>query len=426
MKRGKWILAVLFFVLFATDASAKIYLDVYGKAYKKVTIAVPYFKAEGASNLQTDMTQLLHKDLDFSGFFTLAPLSLMDRELNDEGITKAEVRFANWRSIGVELLCKGKVLQTVDGNVSFDAYLYDVLDGSILLAKRYRGRTDEWKQIIHRFADDIVLAVTGERGIMSSRVVFVGGVRNRREIYTAGLAGDDVQKITSYRNITMLPSVSPNGKYLLYTSYREGRPNLYVMDLATKRDVFADRDEGAKIGSWKNGNTIVYSQTIGKDSTIYLVDVEKKSKQVLFRQPGIVTSPSFSPDGTKLVYVSDMYGGPQIFLRDMLSGDSRRLTYSGNYNTAPSFSPKGNFITFVSNIGGSFEICVMNADGSDQKILTNGGFNESPQFSPCGRYIIYHAKTGGQESINLMFYNGDNKRRLKFTDGNEAQGRFLP
>jgi TolB protein len=127
-----------------------------------------------------------------------------------------------------------------------------------------------------------------------------------------------------------------------------------------------------------------------------------------------------------MVIVSDMCGNPQIFIKDLSSGDAKRLTYSGNYNTSPSFSPKGDLIVFVSKINGSFEICTMNLDGSNQRVLTSGGINDSPQFSPCGRYILYSSKKGDQYNVYVMLYNGENKRMLKLTSKDEEQPKFVP
>ena len=153
-----------------------------------------------------------------------------------------------------------------------------------------------------------------------------------------------------------------------------------------------------KMGAaWIDKRTLAYSHTSGKFSTIYAVNVETKEKKELFRKEGILTSPSFSPDGSKMVFVSDMYGGPQIFVKDMGIGEIKRLTYSGSYNTSPAFSPKGDLIAFVAKTDGALEICVMKPDGSDARVLTDGGINDSPHFSPCGRYILYSSVTGKRQ-----------------------------
>ena len=430
MKRYSSIIIIVLgtlLVFCAVASEARVYLDVYGTSFKKITIAVPAFKNEKAEKLSTDMTDLLNKDLDISGFFIAAPNSLIDKELLNEGIEKRDINFGNWRSMGIELVCKGKV-DTKDGELALEASLYDTLDGSLLLAKRYRATQGDWRRVVHRFADDILLAVTGEKGILSSQILFVGGARNLKEVYTADFDGQGLNKMTNYRSITLSPSMSPGGKYLAFTSYKEGQPNLYVMDAERKTEVYADRSDGMKIGTtWLNKSTIVYVHVSGKTSTILAYDVEKRSKKILLQKEGILTSPAMSPDGNKMLFVSDMYGTPQIFVRDNSSGEIKRLTYYGKYNSAPSWSPKGDLIVFVSSLEGGFEICTMNADGSNQRVLTNDGtVNDSPQFSACGRYILYSSLRGGKYSAHFMLFNGDNKRPLKFTDYNEEQPRFVP
>jgi TolB protein len=407
-------------------AEAKVYLDVYGQSYKKVTIAAPPFRS--AEPERPEISDLLNQDLDMSGFFVVAPRSIMDQELLSEGVDREEIRFDEWHSLGIDLLCKA-VVQEKDNAFSLEAYLYDTGDGELLFGKRYGGvAPTEWRRVVHRLADDIIMAVTGEKGIMSSRVLFVAGNGRNRDVYVSDLDGNGVQRLTTHNQIVVSPAVSPDGKYLAFTSYKEGKPNLYVIDLETNRDVYVDRQEGMKIGAaWMDNKTVAYSFTAGKFSTIYAVNVESKERRELFRKDGILTSPAFSPDGKKMAFVSDMYGGPQVFLKDLTTGDVKRLTYIGKYNTSPAFSPKGDLIAFVTKTDGGIEVCVMNPDGSDARALTEGGINDSPRFSPCGRYILYSSQQGsGKTQVYMMLRNGDNKRPLKFTGGEESQPSFMP
>jgi TolB protein len=426
MTKIKCMVVVLFLIFIAGTAESKVYLDVYGKTYKKITIGVPSFQSDKPDRLRMDMSDLLNQDLDMSGFFIVAPNSLLDRELSDEGIEKKDIKFTNWRSIGIELLCKARFI-VANGEIALEAYLYDTLDGSLLLAKRYKSRPEEWRKLVHHLADDILLAVTGEKGIMGSRVVFVSGSKRNKDVYIAGIDGQGIRQITNFQNIMVSPSISPDGRFLAYTSYKEGKPNLFIMDLETGKDIHSDREEGMKLGTaWLGKSTLGYAKTSGNHSTIYTIDATSRQKKAIFTKEGILTSPSFSPDGTKMVFVSDMFGSPQIFIKDLSSGDAKRLTYSGNYNTSPSFSPKGDLISFVAKINGSFEICTMNMDGSNQRVLTSGGINDSPQFSPCGRYILYSSKKGDHYNVYIMLYNGENKRMLKLTNKDEEQPRFVP
>ena len=405
--------------------SPRYLLKSIGQSYKKVTIATPPFKSDNGTKVKTDMGDLLAKDLDLSGFFIVAPKSVMDRELTEEGIDKKEIRFENWRSLGIELVCKG-LLQTQAGGLTLEIYLYDSSDGTLLFAKRYRTTPDEWRRLTHRLADDIIQAVTGERGIMSSRVLFVAGGRQGKDIYMSDFDGAGQRKLTDYGKITLSPCLSPDGKYLAFISYKEGPSNLFVLDLEKKREIYANRDGGMKLPStWLDKRTLVYTHTSGKYSTIYAENVETKEKRVLMRQEGILASPGFSTDGKKMVFVSDMYGTPQVFIRDLSSGETKRLTYAGTYNTTPVLSPKGDLIAYGCKTDGALEICVMKADGSEPRILTDGGVNDSPQFSQCGRYILYSSSNGKKAGIYFMLHNGDNRRPLTFTAGEDTQPKFV-
>ncbi len=424
MSRLKWLILPIALIFIAGAAEAKVYLDVYGQSYKKISIAIPPFTS--AEKPRAEISDLLGQDLDLSGFFIVAPHSLMDADLLNEGVERSSIKFVQWRTLGVELLCKA-VVQEQGNDFSLEAYLYDASDGTLLFAKRYRATPTEWRRIVHRLADEIILTVTGEKGIMSSRILFVSGNGRRRDVYVSDLDGEGAKKLTDQKQIVVSPSVSPDGKYLSYTSYKEGRPNLYVVELATNREVYADKQEGVKVGSnWMNAKTLAYAHTLGKLSTIYAVNVGTKERTVILRREGILSSPTFSPDGSKMVFVSDMFGGPNIFMRDMASGEIKRLSYFGNYNTSPAFSPKGDLIAFVSKTEGALEICVMRPDGSNARVLSDGGVNDSPHFSPCGRYILYSCQKGRKTSVCLMLLNGENKRELKFVGGEETQPRFMP
>jgi len=425
-KSSKWIVIVLALVAWIGGmpafAGAKVYYDIYGQSYKRITIAVPPFAA--ADKGRPEISDLLGQDLDMSGFFVVAPRSMMDNDFLSEGVDRKSIRFDQWSSLGVELLCKATV-EEKDDTIALSSYLYDVTDGSLLFAKKFGAASSDWRRLVHRLADEIILQATGERGIMSSRVYFVGG---RRDVYVSDIDGEGLKKLTSYDKLVVSPSVSPDGKYLAFTSYREGKPCLYVSDLGTNREVFADKEDGMKLGgAWMDKRTLAFSLTTGRFSTIYSVNVETKERKVLFRREGILTSPTFSPDGTKMVFVSDMYGGPNIFAKDMATGEVKRLSYFGNYNTSPAFSPKGDLIAFVSKTEGALEICVMRPDGSDARVLSDGGVNDSPRFSPCGRYILYSSQKGnGKTQVCFMLRNGDNKRVLRLTGSDATQPNFMP
>lgn len=420
------LISILVFLCVIQQAESKVYLDVYAHGMRKVVVAVPRFNGTSNIQLRNEMPDMLSRNLDFSGFFTIAPWSILDSELQEEPFDRDRIMFNKWRSIGVEILIKGRLREEGDELIS-EISVYDTDSGSLEFAKRYRAKKEEIRLLIYRISDDIVEALTGLKGIASSKIVFVSGPKGNTDIFLSYLDGYGRTRLTNFGTITVLPSISPGGRYLSYTSYKEGSPNLYVRDLERGIEVYADRSSGMKLGKeWLDSKTLLYSHTSGRYSQIVKLDVERKTKQTIFKTEGIVASPVPSPDGKQIFFTSDMHGSPQIFSMDMASGQIRRITFKGSYNSSPTVSPRGDLIAFVSKIDGGLEICTTDLKGETLRVLTNdGAINDSPSFSPCGRYIIFSSNKGGKSRLNIMLINGENRRTLSITGQNEIQPKFV-
>ncbi|MEO0050054.1 MAG: Tol-Pal system beta propeller repeat protein TolB, partial [candidate division WOR-3 bacterium] len=129
-------------------------------------------------------------------------------------------------------------------------------------------------------------------------------------------------------------------------------------------------------------------------------------------------SPTWSPNGRQLAFVSDRTGTPQIYCINADGTDLHRLTFSGSYNTSPAWSPKGDLIAFVQRQpDGSNQICLTNVLGDTYIKLTSQGNNEDPVWSPDGLHIAFASNRTGVWEIYTMDWNGANQRRITNTGG---------
>lgn len=420
------VILILLLLLLPQPLQSKVYLDIHAAGMRKIVIAIPRFDGPAGLQLRNEIPDSLSRTLEFSGFFTVAPWSLLDSELQDEPYERERVMFNKWRSIGVEILVKGRLKEEADEIIS-EISIYDTETASLEFAKRYRSKRDQVRVMVYRISDDIIEALTGLRGISSLKIVFVSGQKGNTDIFISHLDGFGRTRLTNFGTITVVPSISPGGRYLSYTSYKEGSPNLYIHDLERGTELYVDRSPGMKVGKeWIDSKTLIYSYTSGRYSQILKLDVEKKEKKSIFKTEGIVTSPVPSPDGKQIFFTSDMHGSPQIFSMDLASGQTRRITFRGNYNSSPSISPRGDLMAFVSRVNGALEICLQDLKNDIFRVLTNdGGINDSPHFSPCGRYILFSSTKGGKTRLNIVLVNGENRRTLSITGQNESQPRFV-
>jgi TolB protein len=119
------------------------------------------------------------------------------------------------------------------------------------------------------------------------------------------------------------------------------------------------------------------------------------------------------------VFTSDRGGGTQIYRMGMDGGNPTRLTFgSGRYST-PVWSPNGQQIAFTRQSGGTFQIGVMRADGTGERILTSAWLVEGPSWSPNGRTIMFQREDGpgGQAELWSIDVSGRNLRRAPYPSG---------
>ena len=276
------------------------------------------------------------------------------------------------------------------------------------------------------------------------------------EIYVMDADGSNQRNLTNNPSGDYAPSWSPDGKRIVFSSDRDGHVDangwltyeIYVMDAdggnLRKLTNHPDRDSSP---SWSpNGRRIAFMSMRDKKVKnfiptyeIYVMDADGSNPQNLTNDLNDDRYPSWSPDGERIIFVSERDGHfrgevgitSEIYVMDADGQNEQRLTNNRRYDSDPVWSPDGKRIAFSSDRKGdfeNFEIYVMDADGrNEQKLTNNRGYDESPSWSPDNKKILFHSERDGNWDIYVMDADGDNLQNLtnnRHSDVNPAW--FVP
>ncbi len=422
--------ATLFGVLSLVCAQeGSIVIKIVGS--QRPAVAVPDLRGSGAAqNFMGAFNDTLFGDLQASGLFEMKPKGLYPLQVPQRpddfrqpprpGASLGGLALSDWSSPPVQanFLTTGYTAEQ-NGQIVLYGWLFDVSQPNIVnaqvLGKRYFGSVDEVgaRKVAHEFAADI-LAHWGATSLYGTKIHFVSDRTGHKELWSMDPDGSNQKQLTSFKSISIMPAVSPEGSKVAFTSFARGNPAIFILSTETGRRLpFYNQvaSLNATPDFTPDGKQILYASSASGYAQIYVANLDGSNLRRISSSRAIEVEPKVNPKtGNDIVFVSGRTGPQQIFRMNFDGTGVERLTNGEGEASNPSWNPDGQHIAFSWTRGyatGNFNVFLMDVATRQFDQLTHSeGRNENPSWAPDGRHLVFMSTRSGTHQIYTMLADG--------------------
>ena len=447
MKKKSWFtltFAVLFGIITLIWAQeGSVVIKIVGS--QRPAIAVPDLRGSGAAqNFMGAFNDTLFSDLQNSGLFEMRPKGMYPLQVPQRpeefrqpprpGASLGGMALSDWSSPPVQanFLTTGYTAEQ-NGQIALYGWLFDVGQPNIVNAqvvgKRYFGTLDEAgaRKVAHEFAADI-LAHWGATSLFGTKIYFVSDRTGHKEIWSMDPDGSNQKQITSFKSISIMPAVSPDGAKIAFTSFARGNPAIFILSTETARRL-SFYNQVASLNATPDftpdGKQILYASSASGYAQIYVANLDGSSLKRISSSRAIEVEPKVNPKtGNDIVFVSGRTGPQQIFRMNFDGTGVERLTNGEGEASNPSWNPDGQHIAFSWTRGyatGNFNLFLMDVATRQFDQLTHSeGRNENPSWAPDGRHLVFMSTRSGSHQIYTMLADGTQVHQLTTSGRNQT------
>lgn len=397
---------IIFLLIFKVFLFAQVdgHLDIVkkGMVLPKVVVSIATDSLEMGT--LSKIKKALVDDFKVSGHFEISDVSRIStydgKELDILGLSNA----------GVNLYVHLAAKREENGHYTLMTKLYDINAKALVLEKNYTtSLEDRFVFLAHKTAitiNDYFKAPS--ISWMDKFVVFsVYNGANKADIMIGDYTLTYKQRVVT-GGLNIFPKwADKEQKTIYYTSYNYKKPTLLKLNIYNRnKEVIMDSDGMIACSDInEDGTKLLVTASPNGQADIYLYETLSKRKTKITSYSGIDVGGQFVENDSKIVFVSDRLGNPNIFAQKIGSSAVERLVFHSNNNSSVT-SHKNNVIfsskDASNELGKSFNLYLISTKSDSLKRLTSSGVNQFPKFSKDGESVLFIKTFGGSSSVGII------------------------
>lgn len=314
------------------------------------------------------------------------------------------------------------------------------------------GEISQDRRQIHQLADVIHKTLFGTNGIASTHFLYTvrkkgTGSKWLSDIWEADYDGENARQVLHDAGYCVSPAYVPpksgfaSGSFF-YVSYFTAQPKIFVAPL---------RDGKGRRLTYLGGNQLMPTLTHQRDKVAFICDItgnpdlfiqdfnpesgaQGKPRQIFASKKATQGSPTFSPDGKQIAFVSNKDGSPKVYVMDLPAPGvplkeikAKLVTKHSSESSAPSWSPDGSKVAYCAKTAGVRQIWVYDFSTKEERQLTKGSSNkENPTWAPNSLHLIYNSSDANASELYLINLNQSDATKISSGIGEKRFPNWEP